>query len=177
MRLKKKFPAIVWHVHSNFPIKRTIIRRLKDVLKFQLMGRYIQIFTVSEELRDSVIVRGFSGLIWVVPNCFDISRATRTSKSKTELRRELEISESAIVLLSFGWEPITKGVDLLLEAAEKLSTTAEFILLIIGTAHLREFVVERFGKTLPPWLKISDPRECVADLYNAADIFISASRW
>jgi glycosyltransferase involved in cell wall biosynthesis len=177
MGLKKKSPAIVWHCRSAFPVKRTFIRRLKDMLKLKLMGRSVEVVTVSEELRQSLAIRGFAGSAVVVPNGIDVVRATRSSKSKAEIRRELGIPESALLLLSFGWEPITKGVDLLLAAAEKFGAETEFTLLIIGTARLREFVAERYGEIWPGWLRVCDPRESVADLYRAADIFVSPSRW
>ena len=32
-------------------------------------------------------------------------------------------------------------------------------------------------RTIPKWLRIVEPRQCVADYYGAADLFISASRW
>jgi glycosyltransferase involved in cell wall biosynthesis len=177
MRMKKKTPCIVWHVHSNFPIKHTLARLIKDTLKLRLMGRSVEMITVSEELRRSYAAMGFTKTVQVVPNGIDLIRATTVSKSKREMRKELGISKNTVLLLSFGWDPITKGIDLLIEAANKLSAEMKFNLLIIGEDRLKEFIAKQFGEILPSWLLISEPKENVADLYTAADIFISASRW
>jgi glycosyltransferase involved in cell wall biosynthesis len=177
MSLKKKKPCAVWHMHSNFPIKQDIKRKLKDMLKLRFMGRSVAAIAVSEELKQSYATRGFAGKTHVVLNAIDVLKATRASKSKVELRRELKIPESKILLLSFGWDPVIKGIDLLIEAAKELSTETECTLLIVGTDRLKEFIQRQFGEIFPSWLKIVAPRECVADFYNAADIFISASRW
>lgn len=177
LRCDKYKPKILWHIHSNFPIKSNFMRKFKDILKFRVMGRDSQIIVVSEELKQSTIYRGFHGKIHIIPNGIDINRATMTNRSRSDLRKEYGIQDGSKVLLSFGWEPITKGVDLLIEAAQKLAAEINFTLLIIGGTQLKEFIDNIVGKIWPFWLRIDAPRECVADLYKAADIFISASRW
>jgi glycosyltransferase involved in cell wall biosynthesis len=50
------------------------------------------------------------------------------------------------------------------------------ILGIVGRDELRRYVHERVGGQLPEWLRILPPVENAADLYQAAAIFLSASR-
>jgi len=177
MMLGKDKPKIVWHVHSNFPIEDSIKRRIKDLIKLRIMGRSVEAITVSAELMQSLCKRGFTNTIHVIPNGVDVLRATSTSQGRSEFRRKLGISESEKVLLCFGWDPITKGVDLVVEALMELNYGGGATLLVVGRDRLKGFMYDRFGSSLPVWLKIVEPRECIADLYNAADIFISSSRW
>jgi glycosyltransferase involved in cell wall biosynthesis len=178
-RLKKISPKLIWHMHSYFPdeMNSSLIRRVKDILKFRIMGRSVGIIAVSEEIQHWFLARGFTGNSHVVLNCIDILKATQSNKSKIEIRRELRIPENKFLFLAFGWDPFRKGVDLLLEAFAKLSGETECVLLIIGGTKLKEFVAERLSGIRPSWICIDEPRECVADLYNTVDAFISASRW
>ena len=174
---KKRPISIVWHVHSAFPIKKTILRKIKDILKLNIMGRSATIITVSGQLRQSLLFRGFLGRSHTLLNGIDIIRATTTTKRKIEIRRELKVAVDTYLLLSFGWDPITKGIDLLLKAAIFLSEEFKFTLVIVGDDSLNEFIKRQFGDVWPVWLRCCKPVECVADLYTAADIFISSSRW
>jgi glycosyltransferase involved in cell wall biosynthesis len=107
MSLKKKKPCAVWHMHSNFPIKQDIKRKLKDMLKLRFMGRSVAAIAVSEELKQSYATRGFAGKTHVVLNAIDVLKATRASKSKVELRRELKIpfyNAADIFISASRWE-------------------------------------------------------------------------
>lgn len=177
LKIKNKKIGLVWHIHSNFPIKQSILRRLKDLLKFKIFGRSVQIISVSEEINRSLSQRGFHGHVNVILNGIDISRATMSQKTKLEMRFILNIPTNALVLLVFGWEPITKGIDLLIEAAQDFSQDSRLVLVIIGEKKLYNFVRQRFQDDLPDWLKVMEPVECVSDLFRASDVFISASRW
>jgi hypothetical protein len=112
------------------------------------------------------------------PERIDLDHATRTHAGRDATRRELAISQGAQMVLAFGWEPLRKGIDLALEAFASLSTRGdgEIVLVVVGTDLLEAFLRERFGAAFPGWLRFLRPREHVADLYAAADAFLSASR-
>jgi len=177
MRAGGKRPNVIWHLHSAFPVKSSLSRRVKDDLKLRLMGRFVDLIAVSEDLRRSAVRRGFAGRSRVVANGVDLIRATSPGKSRAQVREELGVSDDTALLLAFGWDPLTKGIDLLLEAGEMLADAGGFVLLVVGETQLREFVRNKFGDSLPAWLRVGSPRECAAELYAAADLFVSASRW
>ena len=39
LRLRGRRTAVVWHSHSDFRVPEGIVRRIKDVVKYRLMGR------------------------------------------------------------------------------------------------------------------------------------------
>jgi glycosyltransferase involved in cell wall biosynthesis len=168
---------VVWHKHSAFPVRKSVKREIKDLVKYRFMGRFVKIITVSEELKQSFTDRGFAGESNVILNGVDIDRATKTDKTSDMVRRDLGIPSDSILLLSYGWEPITKGIDVLLQALVKLCDEAAFTALLVGDDRLKEFIFKFFGRNVPNWLRIAQPRDNVAELYKAADIFVSASRW
>ena len=81
--------------------------------------------------------------------------------------------------MAFGWEPLTKGVDLLLAAFEKLAAArnpSDIVLLMIGTDTMRQYVHDWNRGNQPFWQYLAEPRERVAEFFAASDAFISASR-
>lgn len=170
----KQRPRIVWHVHSNFFVKNTLIRKIKDKLKWSYMGKNVYVICDSEELEENIKRKNFSGKSSVVINGIDIIRAQKTNKSNYFLRKSLGIPENNLLILSFGWSPYIKGVDLLVNASQKLNRN-DISILIIGRDQLRKYVTEEFG-TLPDNVVLAEPDEYVGNLYNVADLFISASR-
>jgi glycosyltransferase involved in cell wall biosynthesis len=81
------------------------------------------------------------------------------------------------VVLAFGWDPFRKGVDVALSAAETLVASGrDVVLVLVGGGNLESYVADRLRRSTPPWLRVLAPRESVADLYAAADLFLSASR-
>jgi len=176
MKYAGKRIDVFWHEHSNFLIEQTVFRKIKDFLKFRLFGRSVSIVAVSEEIGRSLEQRGFSRSVYIIHNGIDIAKATTIRKSRREMRAALNIPEHVKLLLAFGWEPITKGIDILFKAAEGLYGQEDFIVLIIGENKLRNFVTNQYGGIIPSWLRISEPREDVAEFYGATDIFISTSR-
>jgi glycosyltransferase involved in cell wall biosynthesis len=168
----------IWHFHSDWRIRMTFARRIKDFILYKILGQYVYGISVSENIKENIISRGMPRQrICYVPNGFDIDRVN-SSKSDPELiRREIGIPEGAKVFLAFGWEPITKGIDLLLTAFEMFVTKHEnAVLFLVGTENMKQYVDNWTCGAQRGWLVISDPRENVADFYKASDVFVSASR-
>lgn len=170
----KRRPHIIWHVHSNFFIRNTIIRRIKDRLKWSCMGKDVYVICDSEELAEIVRKKKYAGETSVIINGIDIVRAKKTNMSNHLLRKRLGISEDNLLMLAFGWSPYIKGVDLLIKAAEKINRD-DISILIIGRNELKRYIDDEFD-SLPRSVVLAEPDECVGNLYNAADVFISASR-
>jgi glycosyltransferase involved in cell wall biosynthesis len=177
-RLHGQKLQIVWHGHSDFPIQMTVRRQIKDAIKHRLMGRRASIVLVSEHLRQGIVARGFPAKnIQTVPNGVDLARATSATQSRAQVFSELRIAEELQLILLFGWEPRIKGVDLALDAVEALAREGlPTILGLVGDVDLENFVASRLKSPLPSWLKILPQTTNVANLYQAASVFVSASR-
>lgn len=169
---------LIWHMHSDFPVKRPLFRRIKEVIKYRIIGSDAYVLTVSDKLNNAVTRIGVPNKrVNTLSNGIDVQRATQITKTKNEMRNEIGLSDSTKVLLSFGWDPETKGIDLLIESVINLpqNKKTDLSLLIVGEERLKQYIKDNFN-SLPEWIKVLPPRENVADLYNLADVFISASR-
>jgi len=171
---------VVWHFHSDWRTRLTLKRRMKDFILYRLLGRMTFGIAVSESIRAEIGGRGMPlQRIKYVPNGFDAERLVGCEKDKATLRYELGITPQTRVFLVFGWEPITKGVDLLLAAFAQLCNGEKCDkvgLLLIGKEPMLQYVNEWSCGDKPSWLYLAEPRERVAELYAVSDIFISASR-
>ena len=170
--------AVVWHAHNALSERRPVLSVAKDLAKLSVLGRGARLVAVSPAIIDEAARHGFPrGRAWHVPNGIDLAHATRTRLGRDELRRQLGIASSASVVLAFGWDPERKGIDLALRALGAMSARgAAAVLVAVGTERLRSFVHAALGRALPAWLRVVEPREDVADLFAAADVFLSASR-
>ena len=167
-----------WHFHSDWQIRMTFARKIKDLILYKILGQYAYGISVSENIKENIISRGMPRQrICYVPNGFDIDRVNASKSDAETVRREIGIPEGAKVFLAFGWEPITKGIDLLLTAFEMFVTQHEnAVLFLVGTEAMKQYVVNWACGVQRAWLVISEPRENVADFYQASDVFVSASR-
>ncbi len=168
---------VIWHIHSNFPVKQTVMRKIKNFIKWDIIGNHnITAICASEEIADTIIHKGFYGQSYIVNNCIDIKRATKKTLTRSGLRANLRIPENIPLLLAFGWSPYVKGIDILIKAVEELQNKSNFVLLIIGGDLLNEFIHRKYNNRLPSNIIIRPPDINVGNLYNAADVFISSSR-
>jgi glycosyltransferase involved in cell wall biosynthesis len=171
-------PNVLWHLHSDFPVRMTPMRRLKNLLKFRLIGPSIRIVAVSEHLRRKTIDAGFDASnIQTIPNAIDLQRVSNPMRSREQVFSALDIPSEKRLLLLFGWSPHVKGVDIAIDAVAGLACQDESVVLgIVGTDDLRRYVAKRMPEGLPSWLRLLAPTDQVADLLHAASVFLSASR-
>ena len=176
--LRGRRPQLVWHVHSELVASSSLPRRIRDFVKYRCMGRRVWIIPVWESVFDGVVKAGTPReRVRTIPNGIDLARATTPSRGEVQVRAELGISETDRLILMFGMQPRNKGADLALDAAAGLAPAdASIVLGIVGREKLRDFVRESLGGQQPPWLRVIEPIENVADLYLVANAFVSASR-
>jgi glycosyltransferase involved in cell wall biosynthesis len=169
---------LAWHVHSAFPIRSTWFRRVKDFLKLGVLGRSCHAVPVSEALASSLAERGFPAKrIHLVSNGIDVAHATERKTSRENVRSELRIPDGSWMLLGFGWTPIRKGVDTMLEAlAILLDRKVKVVLVLAGTEELNTFLTNWPDASCKEFIRVIRPAEYVGDLFNAADMFLSPSR-
>lgn len=178
LRMSGKRVHVLWHRHSDFGNPASHPLSTHNIIKHRFLAWGARVVVISEDLRKQVIASGIqAGRVSVIHNGIDFDRATRTTRPVSQVREELRLAANEHLLLLFGWSPETKGVDVAIDAANSLvDAGCPALLGIVGQEVLREYLVSRFGTSLPPWVRLIPPAENVADLYQAASIFISASR-
>jgi len=175
---EKKTVRTIWHFHSDWRIRMTLKRKIKDFILYKVLGHFVYGISVSENIKESIVSRGMPRQrIYYVPNGFDINRVTSSTRTPEIIRQEIGISKGKKVFLAFGWEPITKGVDVLLAAFEILITqSTDVVLFLVGTDVMKQYVEIWTRGIHREWIILAEPRETVADFYNVSDVFVSASR-
>ncbi len=177
LQMRRQEVRIVWHAHSGF---RTVLpkRRLKKLIKFRLIGSAVRMIAVSESVVEDLLEAGApKAVVHLVPNGIDFERATTASRPRAELLSTLGLDDGRQLLLLFGYDPLIKGVDLAFDMAETLTREGYNIVLgVVGTEELRQYTGVRAAGRPLPWLRLLAPQENVADLYQAAAIFLLPSR-
>ncbi len=176
-RLRRQALQIVWHAHSDVPTAG-LRRRLKSFIKYHRIGSAVRIIAVAEAVAESLRAAGVSpAALRVVSNGIDLKRATAASRPRAEVLSSLGLEDGRQLLLLFGYEPLIKGVDLAFDMAGTLTAEGYKIALgIVGTEKLRRYAEMRVAERPLPWLRLLAPQENVADLYQAAAVFLSPSR-
>ncbi len=170
---------LLWHRHSAGPATaRPFSTRLKDLVGNRLLAPDSVVIAVSAQLRDAAIESGISpSHATTVENGIDLARVQRVSTTRSEIRKSWSIGEEVFTFLHFGWDPVTKGVDLVLRACRRIREGRPFALVMVGLEITADAARKVTGPQLPPWLRIIPPVETVGDLYAASDCLVSSSRW
>ncbi|PWU14790.1 MAG: hypothetical protein C5B50_16510 [Verrucomicrobia bacterium] len=170
-------PLLVWHYHSS-PTSAGFARSLLGPLKYRLLSRSIHHVAVSEGILKAMLARGVpANLCRLVLNGINLQRATAPANPRAQVRSDLALGEQQTAFLLFGHDPERKGVDLALKAAAGVfNEFPDIALVIVGQEKMRRYVRERLGNAQPAWLRLAEPREAVADYYNAVEFFLSPSR-
>lgn len=170
--------------------RRIVYRRIGDSLQFQgsllrvrayagLMKRSARVVAVAETLRTELVERfGLApSQVVTIPNGVDLSVA-EPSRSRTEVRDALGISQDAQVVLSLGaltWEKDPLGHIQIVEhaAAER----PRLVHVLAGDGPLRaELQAEVDRRGLKDRTLVLGSRDDVADLLAASDVMLLASR-
>lgn len=167
-RFAAPFKPIIWHMHMNVNVHNKI-KRIKNWVKFRVLG-FAKTYhiAVSQPVTDAINSLNPHNKCVTIPNCLDLSRLSPCSTKNFDQRNNN--------ILIFGWEPTVKGLDITLDACEKLANEGKkFNLLVSSQEKTHKYIAERY-KNIPEWLQPLEPTGNVAELYNKADIMLSASR-
>jgi glycosyltransferase involved in cell wall biosynthesis len=111
-----------------------------------------------------------------VTNAINFNRLNKFDNLK---RADFNISPDTKVFLLFGFDYYRKGVDVVLEAMDRLVTEGHDVCLLLSLSTNKEMIEskikDRFSK-IPDWLRILSPRDDIASYYLLSNYFISASR-
>ncbi len=171
---------VVWHMHSPFLTAGSWRRQIGERLKFALVARICvdRIIAVSPSVANGAIAGGAPrSKFEVVLNGIDVDRVSRhDALARSVLRTRHGISDADTVFLLLGWEPARKGVDLLGDAVQSLHDVVQDALrcLVVSGESNRAEVARLVGPA--PEVQVIPPVSNIAELYGAADCFVSASR-
>lgn len=161
---------MIAHIHNQFAIPTT---KSAPIKKFVMEHSYDTIVGVSKSVADGLNRSIKHKNITYIDNAICFSRLDTYEKIS------LRDNENQKVVLMAGWPALVKGVDIAAQAILELRNDGCDIKLCIMQSgdfeQTQHCVTEAIG-SYPDWVEILPPREDVATYYNAADIFLSASR-
>lgn len=155
---------------------RRMDRRVKRGWKTRLIyGRFVRcVAAISPGVRDGLRAAGIPDeRIHLVPDAID-PHAWAPVRSRDDVRRELQTSDEAFVVLTCGVLERRKGHDVLLEAATRLPDVHVWI---AGAGSEAEALAEQVERThLADRVQLLGARKDVADLLGACDLVAMPSR-
>ena len=161
---------MIAHIHNQFAIPST---KSAPIKKFVMENTYDTIIGVSKSVAEGLNRQIKHKDITYIDNAICFSRLDNYEKIS------LRDNENQKVVLMAGWPALVKGVDIAAEAISNLREGGNEIKLCIMQSgdfeQTRKCVSAAIGY-FPDWVQILPPREDVATYYNAADVFLSASR-
>ena len=167
----------VWHIRTGFN-GYPLAQRAKDLFKMRIVARrrVARIVAVSPWLGELARRRGAPGdRIDVVQNAIDLKRFKHLP-DRSAARERFGLDAGADVVLGLGWWPEVKGLDVLVEALQRVAQRRPTLqALLVGEKQMRSFLAERLPLA-PRWLRLSGFVSDPAWLFAAADLFVSASR-
>lgn len=159
---------IVWHMRMGVNVTDKK-KRIKNWIKFKILGfGKTYHISVSPAVTEAINSLNPKNKCVTIINALDFSRLKRNTKV-------LQPKKQKNILL-FGWAPQTKGLDITLDACEKLINEGKNIKLLVSAQEKTyEYMTARYEKT-PNWVELLEPTSDVSLLYTRADIMLSASR-
>jgi len=141
-----------------------------------LLRRFDRVSTISEAMRDRLLDKGVAAAsVGLFPNWVDVTSIVPKSHPST-FREELGLEESTRVALYAGNLGEKQGLELLVEAAQKLCDRRDLLFVIAGSGSGRQRL-ETLAQGLPnvEFLPLQ-PLERLNDLLNLADIHLLPQR-
>lgn len=168
------------HVHSDFSggkQKFSFSKSLKKLIFEKLLRRDTQYVYVSESLKNEDKHKHS----FYVRNALANDRIISTPLDKNAFKKCVNYKDDKIHFLVFGWSPFVKGIDVAVNAFNKLpSEIKEKVqLLLVHNYNKKEEIQEYINKhcSQPQFdLLLCEPVEDIFGLYLLNDVFISSSR-
>lgn len=145
-----------------------IKKHLKYLVKYRIIGRNVINLAVSDASAKQVNLYNPKHECQSIPNALDLSRLC----TKSEMRN----TDGICNILIFAYDPWIKGLDIALDAVEKLNTEKlKYRLLISAQERTHYYLKERYSE-IPEWIQVLQPTNDISSVYAQADIMLSASR-
>lgn len=163
---------VVMHMHNH---SKRAGNPVKNMLRRSLYSRCIMV-ACSESVFHS-LERDYPGNEkYAIDNGVNFSRLETYAPVS---HKDFGLPEGEKAFLIFGFDFFRKGVDLAVQALNKLRKEGYSYSLLISLSTNFEEVENNIAAILgemPDWVKIIPARNDVATLYNYADLFLSPSR-
>lgn len=159
---------VIWHMHMNTNVS-TLKKRIRNWVKFRVLGfgRTYHI-AVSQPGTDAINSLKPRNRCICVPNALDRSRLTIDDARRKQAQMP--------TILLFGWAPHVKGVDLAIDACQKINAAGDQVKLCISAQEKTYEYVKKCFSEQPKWLELFPPTDNVSELYQQATIMLSTSR-
>ena len=141
-----------------------------------LANRYVDnVICVSDHIKELSIRRGYNkDKCIVVYNGIDINKNTH-EYDEYDIRSELKIPIDKKVILAYGYNPIIKGIDILLDAFK--DQKEDMYLVLVGREELENYILNHeHYEDMKDNILLIKPMEHIGKLVNVVDVFISSSR-
>jgi glycosyltransferase involved in cell wall biosynthesis len=172
---------VVWHCHSEWSISLNLLRISKDFIKYRLLGLKALNIAVSDRISDMLAERqAHKSRTIIAYNGIALDRITNAVTDREKTRKTLTADETTFVFTILAWSPDRKGLDIALDAAQKLSKTEskKFLLVVVGGDETRQFLeAHSRDNDLNEIVKVIAPLQNIFELLAATDCFCSFARY
>lgn len=177
LKFRNKQLKVFWHIHSGI-LKVGVKQKFKDLIKIRILAnKYVDgIICVSDHIKTLWVSRGMNKeKSIVVYNGIDIEKNSKKF-NKEEMKSKYGLPHDKIIALAFGYNPIIKGVDILLDSL-RLQNNSNMLLVLIGRDELKTFIENyEYYNEIKDKIILMKPMEEIVELINSIEIFISSSR-
>jgi colanic acid biosynthesis glycosyl transferase WcaI len=150
----------------------SVVQRMLTWFEGCVLKGFHKVSTLSERMLDKLIAKGINkSRTFLLPNWVDLEQIFPT-RGKNPLRSRLCIPSDQIVVLYSGNIGFKQGLDILLEAAERLLEKREIIFVICGDGAARDHVQQRAEQLQNVTMIPLQPLEHLNELLNLADIHV-----
>lgn len=163
---------IIAVVHSNLRLKKNALRRFA-------FNQYDHVLAVSNAVAENLLYAGVKPKIVSTHYLGLFGQREQSPQFRYQLRNEFAISEQAVVMACIAFDTPFKGLDILLDAFEKVVRNHPHAhLIIVGVDPQRSVLTQQAAKlglsNRVHWAGIRDEGW---QILNAADIYVQSSRF
>lgn len=171
--------AIVRHTHTDMGEVPTLKSKIRMWLKRSIFYSRMSHIYVSKRLQAIEKMESKKNSCFL-PNALAVSRFSmdKFPEYRTEMRHELHISDDDKVILMFGWHIKVKGVDIALQAFEKViqREPKSRLLIVLGENMSSDFAMKYVTPETLEHVCFLPPTQDIERYHATADIFLSSSR-
>jgi glycosyltransferase involved in cell wall biosynthesis len=166
-RLAAPSIPMIWHLEYALGVNSKV-DRIKYWCKYRLLaGRKVYHIAVSQASANDVNFLTPTNRCVSIPNAINFDRLREKNENKIHVPCNV---------LIFAYDPITKGLDLVLDAFEQLNREKiDYRLLVSAQVRTFDYLNNRFVE-IPEWVQVLKPTDDISAIYEQADIMLSASR-
>ncbi|MHA1268008.1 MAG: glycosyltransferase family 4 protein [Candidatus Helarchaeota archaeon] len=170
----------IWTLHGDVNYSIAVRRKINKLLKkMKNKNNWVQITQVSEHINRDLsamwVNEGINQL--VIANGIDLNKLSFSAQARKTLRDQMDITEKDILIGTVGRIEHEKGIDILINAFERLSEKKNIKLVIIGDGSLFEdFQALIKSKLLGENVFLVGAKNNIPEWLSAFDVYVQSSR-